>query len=808
MIELGKITIKDKASVVEARNKIRLLAQDLKFDSMDATRLAAATSELSRLIYQKGEESKIDVGFAKKGGRFGLILSFKTKKKKAHIEKISVFFNRLNIFSGNNGIQKIEAFKTIPDPQFIPTEDFICYARERLIRFSRAELLNELKRKNEELIGLLDDLKRTKDHVSNILENMMDTLIVVDLKGIIQTVNRATCTLLGYGEEELVGRPIADIFADKKAIKEFFERRELRNYETDYKAKNGRGVPMLLNSSVTRGKDGRISEIICVAIDITRRKIAEKEMLKAREEALSASRAKSEFLASMSHEVRTPMNAILGMAELLTDTELNEEQKDYLEMIKISANSLLEIINDILDLSKIEAGELELEETEFNLEKLVETTCISLSPKVHKKGLELLCHLKPEVPEYVMSDPTRLRQILINLIGNATKFTEKGEIVVNVEILKRKKRDVVLHFNVSDTGIGIPKEKQAKIFESFTQADIFTTRKYGGTGLGLTISKKLVEKMEGKIWVESEPGKGSAFHFTIRALTVEKPTGKETVPGEIKDLRILIVDDNSTNRLILNEIVSAWGFYPKEAENSSSALETLKSAGEKGNAYQLILLDKKMPEMNGFELAKRIREIPEYSSTPIILLSSDEEKGDRDKAKAVGISNVLLKPIRRSKLYDTLINALTGIKKKREPAEKRSRIESRLKGKSLKILLAEDNLVNQKLAVKLLEKQGWRVKVANNGKETVKLVERNGFDLVLMDVQMPEMDGLEATKLIREREKETRKHIPIIALTANAFEEDRRKCLEVGMDDYTSKPIRIQELFKIIESLLENPGKR
>jgi signal transduction histidine kinase len=268
------------------------------------------------------------------------------------------------------------------------------------------------------------------------------------------------------------------VFTDEKAIKEFFERKELRNYETDYQAKNGQRVSMLLNSSVTRDKDGRISEIICMAIDITMRKIAEKEMLKAREEALAASKAKSEFLASMSHEIRTPMNAIVGMAELLADTELNEEQKDYLEMLKISADNLLGIINDLLDLSKIEAGELELEETDFNLEELVETTCISLAPKVHKKGLELLFYLKSDVPRYIIGDPTRLRQILINLIGNATKFTEKGEIFVNVEIAERKKREVVLHFSVSDTGIGIPKEKQAKIFESFTQADGYRSWPY------------------------------------------------------------------------------------------------------------------------------------------------------------------------------------------------------------------------------------------------------------------------------------------------------------------------------------------
>jgi PAS domain S-box-containing protein len=655
-----------------------------------------------------------------------------------------------------------------------------------------------------------ETLRDSEEKFRMISDSAQDAIIMIDNDGNISYWNKAAEKIFGYTEKEAMGKYLHRFIAPEsyyessaKAFKIFQKSGQGaaigKTIELAAVRKNGAEFPIEVSISPLKIKGEW--NAMGILRDITERKIMQNELLKFIEEADSASKAKSEFLAGMSHEIRTPMNAIIGMAELISDTMLNEEQKEYLEIMKVSSNNLLGIINDILDISKIEAGGLELEQKEFNLPELVETTGASLAVSANEKRLELLCHIIPDIPEYIIGDPVRLRQILVNLTGNAIKFTEKGEIVISLRIEERKDNEALIHFWVSDTGIGITKERQDKIFDSFTQADGSTTRKYGGTGLGLTISKQLAEKMGGRIWVESEPGKGSVFNFTIRAAIVEKAKEKIIFP-DLKHLKVLIIDDNFTNRLILQDTTSIWGLLPSEVSGGQSGLKELESAKQKGDPYQLILLDKNMPDLDGFEVTQKIKQIPEYADVPIIFLTSSEEKGDRQKAKEFGISDFLLKPVKRSKLYDAIINALAAEDKKKEKPKKQ-KIESLLKNKSLKILLAEDNLINQKMTVRLLEKQGWQVIVANNGKEAVELIKKNGFDLALMDVQMPEMDGLEATMEIRNREKTSGKHIPIIALTANAFEEDKRKCLESGMDAYTTKPIKIKELFGIIEDMFQ-----
>ncbi|MBW1734169.1 MAG: response regulator [Deltaproteobacteria bacterium] len=523
-------------------------------------------------------------------------------------------------------------------------------------------------------------------------------------------------------------------------------------------------------------------------------KATQKEVALAKEAAEKANQAKSLFLASMSHDIRTPMNGIIGMTDLCLDTELTDEQREYLGMVKSSADSLLSLLNDILDFSKIESGMLELEEIGFNLNSAVEDTVKSLAYMAHNKGLELACRIHRDVPVALVGDPGRLRQVIVNLVGNALKFTEKGEVVVEVRLLEEADDHVFLHFLVRDTGIGISRDRQEKIFEAFSQADESTTRKYGGTGLGLSISSRLVSMMGGKIWVESEPGEGSTFQFTARFGLQEAPlsSGKEKL-SDLKGMPVLVIDDNATNGEILREILLGWDMEPTIA-SGKDALRVVTGAARSGKPFSLVLLDAQASKKGGFEIASEIKKRPEWAAPIIMITSSVGIRGDAEKSRKLGIAAYLTKPIRHSDLLDAI---LTGYGKgdlvtKHSVREKRAR---------LRILLAEDNMVNQRLTVKLLTKMGYQVEVAGNGKEAVAAFERETFDLILMDVQMPEMDGFEATALIREKEKKTGGHIPIIAMTAHAMKGDRERCLDAGMDEYVSKPIRPQAVVDAIEAV-------
>jgi len=647
-------------------------------------------------------------------------------------------------------------------------------------------------------------LRKSEEWLHTITDNMPALIGYVDTEQRYRFNNRTYEAWHGLSPEQLQGMSLEEFMGveNYKTVKAHIE-----------KCLNGKRVTF--ERELSELKEGRFAQVTYIphfdkelgvigafvlVIDITERKKAEADAETARNAAEAANLSKSEFLANMSHEIRTPMNGILGMVDLVNRTSLTDQQQRHIGMIKVSATTLLEIIDGILDVSKIESGKLELDSHPFSLRDSLETVMSLISSRAHSKNLELACHIPPDVPDGFVGDPTRLNQIVLNLVANAIKFTEQGEVFTRVAVDSQTADKACLHISVKDSGIGIPEDKQKIIFDAFTQADSTTTRRFGGTGLGLTICKEFVAMMGGKIWVESRPGKGSTFHFTAELALAKEPVPSRfnPAPFNLEGCTVLVVDDNATTRFILGEILTSWRMKVTIVNDGPTALKVLEQAREQGDPFSVAVVDSDMPGMDGFTLASRIKEDAALGGTTVTMLSSTQLGRDVERCRNIGVA-YLIKPVAPSTLMDSIVSAMSSLTAKTFP---KAKIETGdHPDRQLRILLAEDNLVNQAVAIGLLESLGHSVVIASNGLEAVSQFEKERFDLVLMDIQMPEMDGFEATAKIKELQNTETTDTPIVAMTAHAMKGDRERCLEAGMTDYLTKPVNQTDLMHMLMRL-------
>jgi two-component system sensor histidine kinase/response regulator len=690
---------------------------------------------------------------------------------------------------------------------------------------------NTMAQNLETLMAQLRAKEAANRQLAASVEQSEEAILTVDLERAVKSWNVGARRLFGPPADDMLGQSLARIFDDQageadRLAGRLIETRPPERLEFSLTRPQSSDVVVAASASQLHDEAGRHTGYIVVARDVTTIKAAELALQQAKEAAEAANRAKAEFLATMSHEIRTPMNGVLGMNDLLLASDLTAEQREYAGLVQTSARALLQVINDILDFSKIEAGRMELETLAFDLRATIGEALKPLALRAHAKGLELVSAVHPAVPAHVVGDPGRLRQILVNLVGNAVKFTERGEVVVRVEPHAAAISDSELHFVVRDTGVGVPAAKRSMIFDAFTQADSSTTRRFGGTGLGLAITKRMVQLMHGRIWLESEEGVGSAFHFTAR---LAEATGVPVVPErrQPEGLRVLVVDDNAASRRMLVEMLGAWRFAPHAVDGGRAALVALDQARVSGDVPGLVITDHEMPDIDGVTLTERLKSDAGLAAIPIVMLSSSSLPQDVTRARRAGVGAFLSKPVTQSELLDAVMSVLTPTLA--VPAEPPASLPSALDEDgqpTLRVLVAEDNVVNQRVAAGLLERRGHRVVVVGTGRAVLGALESQPFDVVLMDIEMPELDGFEATAAVRAHEKEMRngtrpvppgsayavardndRRIPIVALTAHAMKGMQERCLAAKMDGYLSKPVQAETLDAALAPYLSATGR-